>query len=311
MIINISRLHSGKVLREYLRREIGFSSKQLKRMKFSEDGIKVNGSHVTVRYILNEGDVLELADTDTEDDVNPYIVPGECSVEVLLEDSSLTVINKPPMMPAHPSLGHKTDTAANALASRYIGTNYVFRPVNRLDRDTSGVMITANSRLAAYKMFREMKAGRIRKTYVAVLEGELSPPAGKIESYIKRAPDSIMEREECHSEEEDSKYALTEYSVISSNGRYSVVRAEPITGRTHQLRVHFAGRGCPIVGDTLYGNGSEYIDRQALHAIKSEFDHPESGENIKVSAPLAPDMTELIKKLFSDSEEILRRIGEI
>ena len=311
MIITISDREDGKILREYLRRDIKFSSKQLKRMKFSEDGIKVNGSHVTVRYVLRAGDVLELADGDTEDDVNPYIVPGNVFVNVVFEDSSLTVVNKPAGMPSHPSLGHKTDTVANALALRYRGTPYVFRPVNRLDRDTSGVMITANTRLAAYKMFRELTGGSVKKTYIAVLDNTPPESCGEIVSYIRRADDSIMERTECGKDEDGAKIAVTRYAIIASNGRYSVVRAEPITGRTHQLRVHFKGLGCPITGDTMYGSSSEFIGRHALHAVSTEFFHPDSGERIRISAPLADDMVLLIRSVFSDADDILEKIGNI
>lgn len=311
MIITISDREDGKILREYLRRDIKFSSKQLKRMKFSEDGIKVNGSHVTVRYVLRAGDVLELADGDTEDDVNPYIVPGNVFVNVVFEDSSLTVVNKPAGMPSHPSLGHKTDTVANALALRYRGTPYVFRPVNRLDRDTSGVMITANTRLAAYKMFRELTGGSVKKTYIAVLDNTPSESYGEIVSYIRRANDSIMERIECGKDEDGAKIAVTRYTIIASNGRYSIVRAEPITGRTHQLRVHFKGLGCPITGDTMYGSSSEFIGRHALHAASTEFFHPDSGERIRISAPLADDMVLLIRSVFSDADDILEKIGNI
>lgn len=311
MIITISEKDDGKILREYLRGDIKFSSKQLKRMKFSENGITVNGLHVTVRYILKAGDVLELADEDTEKDVNPYIVPGESEIDTLLEDASLTVVNKPAGMPSHPSLGHKTDTVANALALRYKGTPYVFRPVNRLDRDTSGVMITANTRLAAYKMFRELKEGRVKKTYVAVLDGNMPEQSGEIVSYIRRADDSIIERVECGENEDGAKAAVTRYSVIASNAGHSVVAAEPVTGRTHQLRVHFKGQGCPITGDTMYGSPSGLIARHALHAAITEFDHPDSGERIRIHAPLPDDMVYLIGQTFGDADEILGKIGNL
>ena len=321
MKITITDSENGRVLREYLRKDIGFSSKQLKKMKFSDDGIKVNGAHVTVRYILKTGDVLELADGDTEDDVNPYIVPGSETVPVVFEDASLTVVNKPAGMPAHPSLGHKTDTVANALALRYIGTPYVFRPVNRLDGDTSGVMITANTRLAAYAMFRELKSGRVKKTYVAVLDGV--PDAGdpavtddgdgvyRITSYMRRRAESIIERVECASDDDGAKLAVTRFKVIASDGKHSVVAAEPVTGRTHQLRVHFASRGCPITGDTLYGTPSEYIGRQALHAVSTSFCHPDSRETVTVRAPLEGDIVSLIGRLFGDAEAILEEIGKL
>lgn len=303
MDITVTSAEAGITIREYLRGRLGYSSAMLKKLKFTEGGIKVNGSFVTVRHILQEGEVLSLMSEDRVEDTSPYILPSDAKIEVVYEDEHITVVNKPPFMPAHPSFGHRDDTVANALAARYSAAPYVFRPVNRLDRDTSGVMLTANSRLASYKMYRLMTEGCIRKCYVAVLDGVPSEKNGIIESYMRRKDGSIVEREECSADSDGAKYAKTEYSVLFQDKVHSVVLALPITGRTHQLRVQFAGIGCPITGDTMYGQESTHITRQALHAVSSSFPHPITGVSMTVRANLPTDMTELIRAMFPDNDE--------
>ncbi len=308
MDITITSAEAGKTILTLTRQDMGFSSAMLKKLKFSEGGILVNGKFVTVRYVLKEGDVLSLALEDTEEDVSPYIIPVEMDLPVLYEDEQLTVINKPPDMPSHPSLGHQLDTAANALAWRYREKAYVFRPVNRLDRDTSGVMLTANTKLAAYRMFLAMKAGEISKQYIAVADGIPAQPQGRIEGYMRREADSIIRRMICPADDPGAHYALTEYRVLFAlNGR-SVILASPITGRTHQIRVHLASIGCPLHGDTLYGVPSDGIARQALHAVATAFPHPD-GRRMRITAPPPADITALINALFpADGERICEEL---
>ncbi len=311
MNITITPAEAGITVREYLRGRLGYSSAMLKKLKFTEGGITVNGSFVTVRHVLAEGEVLSLMSEDREEDTSPYIIPSDANIDVIFEDEHITAVNKPPFMPAHPSFGHRDDTVANALAAKYTEAPYVFRPVNRLDRDTSGVMLTANSRLASYKMYRLMTEGKICKKYIAVLEGVPPRISGKIESYMRRKDGSIVEREECSADDTGAKFAITEYRVIHSNGVRAIVEASPITGRTHQLRVQFAGIGCPITGDSMYGAESRLIVRQALHAVSSEFPHPMTGEMLSIKADLFDDMRNLIKEYFGDEGEMfLSDIGK-
>ncbi len=304
MDILIENNYEGKLIREVLKKDLGYSVNMIKKLKFSPDGIKVNGQWVTVRYELKRGDVLSLDIDDKPEDVSPYIIPVDLPIEVVYEDDSVTVVNKPYNMPSHPSLGHKLDTVANALAHRYKGETYVFRPVNRLDRDTSGCMLTANTRDASYKMMKAMMDGRIRKSYIAVTAGVPDVREGVLRSFMHRKDESIIEREECSPDAPDAKPAVTEYRVLCDNGREALILASPLTGRTHQLRIHFAGIGCPMVGDTLYGTASEYIDRHALHSWRTVFPHPYSGEDVAVIAPIPEDMRILVEKLGLDIDNI-------
>lgn len=304
MDIIIENNYEGMLIREVLKNRLGYSVNLIKKLKFSPDGIRVNGEWVTVRYQLKRGDVLSLAVEDKDEDVSPYIIPADLPLEVVYEDEYVTAINKPYNMPAHPSLGHQLDTAANALAHRYRDRVYVFRPVNRLDRDTSGCMLTSNTRDASYKMYLAMTNGEIQKSYIAVLDG--IPPAdeGVLESYMHRKPDSIIMREETSPDAPDAKPAVTTYRVLAKTETHSIVLASPITGRTHQIRVQFAGVGCPVTGDTLYGAESPHIVRHALHSWKTEFPHPMTGERITVTAPVPEDMRSLMNALgFHDFEE--------
>ncbi len=299
MDIRITSRESGKTIRSLLRGELGFSSSMLKKLKFSDGGILVNGEFRTVRYELCEGDVLSVAVEDSESDVSPYIIPVDLPIEIAYSDEFLTVVNKPPFMPSHPSFGHREDTVANALAYLNKGKPYVFRPVSRLDANTSGAMIVANSKLSSYTLNKSMAEGDIHKTYIAVLDGVLAQKYGTVETYLRRVLDSVIEREVCR-ENDGGKLAITRYEVLCENAGRSLVRAFPVTGRTHQLRVHFAHIGAPITGDSLYGSASEAIPRHALHSCRVSFVHPASAQRLEITAGLPDDISSVISRYFGD-----------
>lgn len=290
MTIEIDETTAGKTIREYLRGDLGYSGGMLKRLKFMDGGITVNGKFVTVRYVLQAGDSLQLREEDRPEDTCPYMIPVELPLKIAYEDAYLAAVDKPPAMPAHPSYSHRLDTVANALAFRYAGAPFVFRPVNRLDRDTSGLMLTARTRLAASKMYQHMTRGNIRKLYVAVLCGTPREPCGEIRLPLCRCRDSIIMRRVAQAGEAGAKDARTLYRVLSAGKPYSVVLAAPITGRTHQLRVHFSAIGCPLAGDTMYGGWNTDISRHALHAAHLSFPHPQDGSGIYLYSPLPDDM---------------------
>lgn len=274
------------------------------RLKRLERGITVNGKRVTVRKILKKGDILCLATEDLPEDENAHLIPEKMELDILYEDENMLAVNKPPYMPAHISLGHRTGTLANGVAYYFSsrGIPFVFRAVNRLDRDTSGVILIAKNRLSAARLSKLMQTGKIRKKYIAVLNGELSPSEGEIRKPIRRKPDSIMLREVCEISDDGAKNALTAYKVLGVGGGVTLVEAEPITGRTHQLRVHFASEGCPIVGDGFYGSAEnaptwadKAICRQALHAASLHIDF---GDRVlEITAPLCDDMAALVKHI--------------
>lgn len=310
MKLIIDDIHDGVSVKEYLFRVLGFSVAAVKRVKYREGGILVNGEPVTVRRILKEGDELALALEDRDEDENEYTVPVDIDVDVVFEDDYVTVVNKPPSMPSHPSLGHKDDTLANALAYRYSAAPYVFRPVNRLDRDTSGLMLVARDKVSAGKLYSSMRRGEIKKSYVAVLEGEIYPSSGRIETYMCREGDSIVKRMVCDELSPGAKLAVTEYVTVFCDGKISAVKATPVTGRTHQLRVHFASTGHPIVGDTMYGNESALISRQMLHASSLSFPHPKTGERVSLTADFPVDFVFALNQMGIDPDSIKSNLKE-
>lgn len=293
----ISAEESGRTVKDILRGGAKLSMALIKHLKFLENGIMLNGEKVTVRKTVSEGDLLELAVEDECD--GERLTPADIPLDIAFEDDWVILPNKPPFMPTHPSHLHHGDTLADALAFRYKSQNkpFVFRPVNRLDRNTSGLTLIAKDRISAARLALAMREGRISKQYVAVLDGEPSENEGIIETYMKRTAQSIIVRQNC-SEDEGGDYALTRYKVLARSDGYSLVLASPVTGRTHQLRVHFAGLGCAIVGDDIYGKTDSRIERHALHALNISFPHPQTDSDIRVTAPLPEDMGSLILEIF-------------
>ena len=313
----------GMTVLEVMKKELGLSSAYIKHLKFIPNGIMIGGSHVTVRAKIKEGDILSLALEDGEGEGEEKILPSDIPISVIYEDGDVAVPNKPSGMPTHPSHGHYGDTLANALAFRY-GSPFVFRPVNRLDRNTSGLVLIARNRRAAARLADSMRQGRISKLYLAVLngvlphcersQGEGADPlwalVGIIDTHMRRTAQSIIVREVC-SPEDGGDRALTYYLPISVRGGKTLAVAMPVTGRTHQLRVHFAHLGCPLEGDDMYGAPSDMIDRHALHAMALGFPHPSTGEYMRLEAPLHPDMDALVSRLFGacgDDTELWEKI---
>lgn len=294
--ITVDERHEGVLLRSFLKNTLGISTKMLSRLKNDEEGIVVNGKRVTVRYVLHAGDSVTLMDRDREPG---RVIPVDLPLEIVYEDEDVVLVNKPFGMPTHPSHDHLDDTLANALLHHYQekGIPFVFRPVSRLDRNTSGIVLVAKHKIAAARLDEAMRERRIEKTYLAILTGVPAEREGEIETYIRRTDASIITRRVCEADEEGAAYALTEYGVIAEGDAAALVRAHPRTGRTHQLRVHFASIGCAILGDDLYGDGSVLIGRQALHALRVTFPHPRDGRTVTVSAPLPEDMRAALQML--------------
>ena len=302
MEIVIESKYNGTVLREYLRSAVGLSRAMLVKLKKDDQGILLNGERVTVRAVLSTGDVLSLATEDTVEDENPFLEAVDIPLDILYEDSEIVVVNKPFDMVTHTTHGHYGDSLANALYAKYKGQGraFVFRAINRLDRDTSGVVLVSKDRLSAFKLSTALRDGKIDKVYIAVVHGFLDGE-GEINGYICRCGDSIITRRVCSESDLGADSAITRYRSLFASKEYSVILATPVTGRTHQLRVHFSSLGHPIAGDSLYGGDTGLITRQALHAISLEFPLPSSSERIRVHAAIPADMAELCGKIGFDA----------
>lgn len=294
---------NGIPIKKMLLDRLGFSRGALTSLKHKEDGITVNGEHKTVRYILQEGDVLKLKLEDTAP--SKRIRESEGEIDILYEDEHLLAVNKPANMAVHPSKKLQDDT----LAGRILHHRYpmVFRAAGRLDKDTSGVVISAKTRVVSAKLFALIKKHGIHKEYLVLCESEKEPPReGEISLAIRRDEISYIKRV-CYEEGEstpDSEKSLTRFRLIASQKPYHLFLASPITGRTHQLRAHFSAIGFPLAGDTLYGKESDLIGRQALHCRSLTFPHPETGEEVKIVAPLHEDYTAALRAAFPEAIDL-------
>ena len=297
MTTQITAEFAGKTVKDWFFSN-GFSNNQIKRLKSLDDGILLNGQRVTVRRLLSPGDTLSLRLED--DDGNPALVPTEMPLPILYEDENIIALDKPAGMPTHPSHGHFEDTLANGLAFLFgkRGEPFVFRAVNRLDRGTSGIVLVAKNSKAAADLSGLMKAGRIKKTYVALVNGAMSG-SGVIDRPIRRQTESIITREVCDIDSPGAKRAVSEYRVISFGGGWSFVELNPVTGRTHQLRVHLSSVGHPIAGDGLYGTAEtvptaldRLFDRPALHCRRLRIFFADS--DILIEAPLPDDIRAVV-----------------
>ena len=297
MIYKISAEENGKTVKEILRYGVGLSLAFTKQLKFLDNGIMLNGEKVTVRRTVSAGDILFLATEDVQRD--GVLTPTPLPLDIAYEDEYIVMPNKSADMPTHPSHNHRGDTLADALAYKYQeeGIPFVFRAISRLDRNTSGILLIAKDRISASRLSASMKNGDISKKYIAILEGELDFGEGTIDTYIKREAESIIFRKVCK-ENEGGDRAITKYKLLAKSNGYSLVLASPITGRTHQLRVHFSHMGAPILGDDMYGNESPLISRHALHALSLEFIHPKTNTPITVCAPPSEDISRVIVELF-------------
>ncbi|MCQ2386208.1 MAG: RluA family pseudouridine synthase [Clostridia bacterium] len=309
----VPALWQNLTVKEVLLQKLSLSHGVLTTLKAKENGILCNGERVTVRYVLKEGDFLSLALDDEKGCENPSVPPVFFPLDICYEDPFLVVVNKPSGMPTHPSYRHREDTLANALAYRYRDKPFVFRAVNRLDRETSGTVLVAKSAFAAAGLTAAMQKNEINKEYLTFAWG-VTPEKGEIVLPIRRVKNSIMVRETVPPGESDpaAEYAETRYERLLSNGKISLLRVYPKTGRTHQIRVHFASLGFPLVGDTLYGHppspvcplqnpahaeSGESFPHTALHACALTFPHPFSGFPIRIEAPLPIDLRHLTEML--------------
>ena len=276
-------------LKELLKSHFQISDRLLAKLKNAQK-IFINGEKVSVRASLKTGDLVEVNLDFLENNSN--IVPTKMELDILFEDETMLIINKPAGVPVHPSMDHFEDSLSNGVRFYFdeIDLKRKIRPVNRLDKDTSGIVIFAKNEYVQECLVKQMKKNTFVKEYIAVCSGSFDCKAGTIDAPIARKEDSIIER--CVSEAGDK--AVTHYEVLKNVNNYSVVKCILETGRTHQIRVHLAHIGHPLLGDTLYGTYSPLISRQALHAYKVKFIHPISLKSIELTAKIPNDIENII-----------------
>ena len=250
----------------------GLSVTLVKKAKYG--GILLNGDAVTVRATVNAGDKIEIF---LEDQKSEGIPPMDIPLKVLYEDEDILAVDKPTNMPTHPSKGNNLPTLANAVMGYYDG-NFVFRSVNRLDRDTSGIVIIAKNKIAASTLSSSMKKGLWHKKYHAIVEGCPENTEGRIDAPIERVEEGNIKR----MVRPDGKRAITDYRVVEKYDGSSLCEITLLTGRTHQIRVHMSYIGHPLVSDFLYGTESD--KEYYLRCIEISFPHPKTGEELTIRA---------------------------
>lgn len=285
---SVPREYGGVTLRGFLRSVVGLSSRQTAKLKRRPGGITRNGGPVAAPDLLRAGDVVSLAFRDDA----PLMPPSPLPVSVLYQDADLLIVDKPAFMPMYPCPGHDCDSLANAVSflQASAGERYAFRPVYRLDRDTTGAVLLTKNAFAASRL-----AGAVRKTYLAVCEGTVAG-SGLIDRPIGLKPGHTVQRAIVP----NGRRAVTRWRALSAGRGLSFITVRLKTGRTHQIRVHFSAAGHPLAGDDMYGGSLALIGRQALHCAELRFRHPVTGKAARFVAPLPADMRSL---LFSTENE--------
>ena len=276
-------------INQVLKEEFRISSRLLTKI-INNEKVLLNGHFCDTRKKPNLDDIIEVL-LDLEED-NTNIKSTKMELNILYEDNGLLVINKPPRVAIHPSLRHYDNSLSNGVKYYFdkIGVKKKIRPVNRLDLDTSGLVVFAKNEYIQECLINEMKTGKFYKEYVCIVKGTIKKKNGTINAPITRKEKSIIER--CV--KNDGQKAITSYEVLQEYSNYSVIKCILETGRTHQIRVHMAYIGHPILGDTLYGTKSDLINRQALHCYNLCFNNPVTKKQLKLKSNIPTDMRKLI-----------------
>ncbi len=258
----------GITVQHFLRRHCGVSARLLAKLKRTENGMTVNGKTVRSIDILHGGDRICLTFPQDDSAIEPVSLP----LDIVYEDDTLLVVNKPPFQPVHPVHGHRTDTLANAVMDyrRQKGETYTFRAVNRLDKDTSGLVLIAKNSFA-----HTFLATHTQKRYNALCEGYLYN-SGTIDTPIHRQEGSIIRREAGT----DGHPSITHYTAVWQAFDHTFLSIWLETGRTHQIRTHFSSIGHPLAGDDLYGGHRTIFQRQCLHCAVLQLTHPLTREEL-------------------------------
>ena len=281
----------GRMVKGILRGSLQLSYTLLKSLKWRENAILLNGQSVHVNAIVHAGDVVSVALSERTPREDLYC-ENTAAPNIVYEDEDLLVLNKPAGVAMHPKADDAAAPSLAAMLTGYLGEGSVPHFVSRLDKGTSGLLIAAKSGYVHDRLRRALHSSELRREYLAVAVGQVTPPCGVIDAPIGRADGSIVRR--CV--REDGLVSRTEYEVLQTTERFTLLRLRPETGRTHQLRVHMAYLGHPLAGDWLYGTEDKnLIARPALHSYELWFTQPVTGQELHFTAPIPQDMQRLLE----------------
>ncbi len=292
----ITQEDEGKLVKEILKDQLHLSRREISHAKGFDDGILINGGHVNVLYRVLHGEILHVTIHENIEN-SSEIVPMEGELDIVYEDEDIIVVNKPSGLLVHPLKAHFTGTLSNYIAWHFKQNNetHVIRPVGRLDRETSGLIVFGKNRFSANSL-NDQSINRVKvKEYLALCSGFFDTKKGSVDSPIGLPPGVKMVR----TVREDGDPALTYYEVVEQKDGFALVKLRLETGRTHQIRVHMRSIGHALLGDGLYGNDLQSwygMKRVALHSSHMEMLHPVTGEKLSFDADIPCDMKETLEK---------------
>ena len=292
LTLTVSPDQAGEKIDTLLRRDLQLSGTVIRRVKWLEDGILLDGARAITGQRVAAGQTLSVLVSDPHPKLDMLPAPGP--LDVVYEDGDILVVDKAPGVPVHPGPGHYADTLCNFIAFHYqqAGVAADVHLVHRLDRGTSGLLVVAKHPHAQERLKLQLHTPAFRRVYLAVCDGAPSPAAGVIDAPIGRAPGSLVERRV----DPAGQRAVTAYRTLKTASGRALVELELDTGRTHQIRVHMAHLGCPLTGDFLYGREDKaLIARPALHSARLSLLHPVTGEAMEGPSPVTADMAALLE----------------
>ncbi|MFL0373171.1 RluA family pseudouridine synthase [Paenibacillus amylolyticus] len=314
IVYTVTEQEDGWLLKTVLQRRLLVSRKLLSKIKLTEQGVMLNGERVYISVKVAAGDVVEVRmEQEESDDILPEPIP----FTVLYEDEHLLIVNKDAGIIVHPTHGHYTGTLANGVVHYWKskGERFRFRPIHRLDQETSGVLAIAKNPYVHQHVSEQMIAGTVDKKYIALVHGSPVPEQGAVDGPIDRDPEEPHRRIVTP----DGYAARTLYTTLTrwAEGSASAISLKLESGRTHQIRVHMTSIGCPLIGDRMYKTlpvheideqtmavrevRDSWIERQALHACELTFEHPILQERITFQAPFPADMAALEQRLNDEA----------
>lgn len=285
----VDSVYDNQTISSVLQNEFHFSRKLLRSLKVKR-GVFLNGKTGYYYLTVHTGDVLCVNLSSYEE---TSVKAEDIPLSIVFENEDFLCVDKPPLMACHPVGIHQQGTVANAVCHHYSlqGKARKFRPAGRLDRNTSGLLLVCKNSFAQAYHAKSNNLGKVEKIYLAIVEGHLDEPSGHLDFPIDRIESTSLKRAVLPY----GKPSQTEYQVLKESKHHSLLRVRLLTGRTHQIRVHFSHIGHPLSGDSLYGGSEEYIKRHALHCHNLRFPNPRLKDRfIEIHSDLPDDMLQIL-----------------